>query len=186
MRTKHLVKTFIYLAFVLAGLLLVFRYNWSRDLSRWLALAGLILAVLCGIAFCASLVRVFFPHFHPAHVTGRFAYLRYKQQHKYAAQSSWLFLFLVISLMIALVWLYAGGTGIVERYHFDRYGRTQKVVIREIRTIGRTPYALFDLPVGGDTTSGQLPQQEGLRAGDTATVIYSILNPDIIDWAGNR
>jgi hypothetical protein len=63
------------------------------------------------------------------------------------------------------------------------FGRVQKVKINDIHSKGKgAPYAFFHFYLDGEKHSTDL-SSKNYRIGDTATIIFSTDNPDIILWA---
>jgi hypothetical protein len=173
---------------ILLGVFIVFKVWWTHDAARFLGLIGFVLVGFGSLLMSVSLTRIIIPTetvFGFSTITDPERYQMLKQRigavkaKTISAISSTLFIVLF------------GGTayGLVTRiYKYEKdqlstFGQTQEVVINDIGYKGKgTSYAFFDFYFNGKTYSNNLDPKD-YEVGDSATIIFSTNDPDIVKWA---
>lgn len=187
MKKNYGARSFLYLAGMSLAFLLIFKFNWNRDFTRWFGFLGLPLLAYSTLSLTGTLVMAVFPGFRPSYLLSHQSYLAYRKTNRQAGISSWCYLLMITIFLTGLIWFYTRATSWYEAYQFKNYGRTQRVFINKTRKMGKaqTEYALFDFQFKRSKISSHLQNSNGLVAGDSATIVFSTENTDVIAWSSD-
>ncbi len=170
---------------VLIGFFMMYWFCWAKGIERWLSLIGLVLVVLSSLALAVSVTRLLFSIEHDFGIKtliDKHSFSQFKKAigSKKAGSISNTFTLLCFLLVAVIMYLFFTATNKYQREQLDKFGQVQKVLIKDIRyRKGRSAY--FDFYFDNQTLSTRL-YSDRLKAGDSASIIFSTENPDIVKW----
>lgn len=187
-KIQALKYSLIYILTILFGTFIAFKVWWTNGDAKYLGVISWFLVGLGSLFLSISLTRIIIP------TKADFSFSTLSDKKKYqilkdtigstkvkVINASYISLFLIIF----------GGTayGLVTslskyaKYQLTTYGKLQKVRINDIHYKGKgTPYAFFDFYMDGKKFTNNL-SPKNYSVGDSATIIYSTNNTDIVEWA---
>lgn len=189
MTVKQAVKyTFLNLFVILLGVFIIFKVWWSHGEIRFLGLFSFFLIGFGCLFLSISLTRIMIP------IKTNFNFSTLVNKNKYQLLkndigSEKLTTINICYTSLFLI-LFAGSAyGIVtsvnsyEHYQLKTYGNLQKVKIEDIHSIGKgSKYAFFNFFLKDKKYSNNLPSKN-FSIGDSAIIIFSTQNTDVIQWA---
>jgi len=191
MTIKQAIKfLFIYILTILFGVFIAFKVWWTNGAARFLGIISFVLVVFGSLFLSILLTRIIIP------TKTDFSFSTLSDQKKYqilkdtigstkikVINASYISLFLILFAGTAY-----GLVSALNKYKKDQlmtFGRLQKVRIKDIHRKGKgAPYAFFDFYLNGKKYTNNL-SPKNYSIGDSATIIFSTNNTDIVEWADN-
>lgn len=185
----------IYLAFTIAGISLAIEFWWidgyessffNREVMILLGAAG-----LCWIGilhFSLLLTRLFYVKTEFEGYIGLFGFtageqLAAKVGTRRAKMVRTVHAIISFALFIVTVALFVSSMSAYKNHQLENNSLSQIVVIEDIKyTIKGIPFARFSWKYQGKTHEAHL-QSGSLKKGDTAVIVFSKKNPDIVDFS---
>ncbi len=189
MTIKQAIKfSFIYILTILFGVFIAFKVWWTNGDARFLGIISFVLVVFGSLLLSISLTRIIIP------TKTDFSFSTLSDKKKYqilkdtigstkikVINASYISLFLILFAGTAY-----GLVSALNKYKKDQlmtFGRLQKVRIKDIHRKGKgAPYAFFDFYLNGKKYTNNL-SPKNYSIGDSATIIFSTNNTDIVEWA---
>ncbi|SHG64915.1 hypothetical protein [Chryseobacterium sp. OV279] len=173
---------------ILIGAFIGFNVWWTDSGARFLGLVAFFLIPIGSLLLSIALTKMIIP----THANISFSTL--SDRHKYQILKNTIGpkkVQMVNICYLSLFFIFCGATvfGLVisannhEKYQLMNYGVTQKVKIKAVEYKGKgSPYAFFDFYLDGKKYSADLSQKDD-KVGDSAVIIFSTHNTDIVEWA---
>lgn len=189
MTIKQAIKySLIYILTILFGAFIAFKVWWTNGDARFLGIIAFFLVGFGSLFLSISLTRIIIP----TKTDFSFSSLSDKKKYQILKETIGSTKVKVISASyISLFLILLAGTACklvtsLNKYEKDQlktFGRLQKVRINDIHYKGKgTPYAFFDFYLDGKKYSNDL-SPKNYSIGDSATIIFSTNNTDIVKWA---
>lgn len=191
MTKKQAIKyALIYTLIIFLGAFMAFKVWWTNDDSKYLGLVSFFLIGIASLLLSISLTRIIIP------TTTDFSFSILSDKKKYqllkdtigpnkirVINISYISLFLILSIAAAYGLVTSLDT--YEKDQLKTFGQLQKVRITDIRYKGKgTPYAFFDFYFNNKKYTNNL-SPKNYSIGDSATIIFSAHNTDIVKWAAD-
>ena len=189
MNQRQAIKySLIYILTILFGAFIAFKIWWTNGDGRFLGIIAFFLVGFGSLFLSISLTRIIIT----TKTDFSFSTLSDKEKYQILKDTigSTKVKVISVSYISLFLILFAGTTyGLVtflSKYEKDQlktFGRLQKVRITDIHYKGKgTPYAFFDFYLDGKKYTGDL-SPKNYNIGDSATIIFSTNNTDIVKWA---
>jgi len=189
MNQRQAIKySLIYILTILFGVFIAFKVWWTNGDTKFLGIISFFLVGFGSFFLSISLTRIIIP----TKTDFSFSTLLDKKKYQILKETIGSTKVKVISVSyISLFLILFTGTayGLVtslsnyEKVQLKTFGRLQKVRINDIQYKGKgTPYAFFDYYLDGKKYIGDL-SPKNYNIGDSATIIFSTNNTDIVKWA---
>jgi len=189
MNQRQAIKySLIYILTILFGAFIAFKIWWTNGDGRFLGIIAFFLVGFGSLFLSISLTRIIIP----TKIDFSFSTLSDKKKYQILKDTIGSSKVKVISVSyISLFLILFAGTayGLVtslrkyEKDQLQTFGRLQKVRINDIHYKGKgTPYAFFDFYLDGKKYTNEL-SPKNYSIGDSATIIFSTNNTDIVKWA---
>lgn len=173
---------------ILLGVFIAFKVWWTNGDARFLGIISFFLVGFGSLFLSVSLTRVIVPFqtdFSLSSLSDKKKYQILKD-----TIGSTKVKVINVSYISLFIILFAGTAyGLVtslnqyEKDQLKTFGRLQKIRINDIHYKGKgTPYAFFDFYLNGKKYSNDL-SPKNFSVGDSATIIFSTNNTDIVKWA---
>jgi len=172
---------------ILVGAFILYKVWWTKDSARFLGLIGYCFVAFGSILLSVSLTRIIISSKRDFDFTTLSNKKKY-QILKEAIGSSKVKVINTIYCSLSIILFGSTTYGLVaflnkyEKEQLKNFGRLQKVRIYDIHYKGKTQYAFFDFYLDGKKYSNDL-NQKNFSVGDSATIIFSTNNTDILKWA---
>lgn len=173
---------------IVLGALILFNVWWTGSGARFLGLAGFFLIPIGSLFLGIALTKMIIP----TQADISFSTLSDKDKYQILKNTVGAKKVKIINICyLSLFFIFCGATvfGLIisvnnhEKYQLTNYGVTQKVRISAIEYKGKgSPYAFFDFYLDGKKYSANLSQKDD-KEGDSAVIIFSSHNTDIVKWA---
>ncbi|ASK31917.1 hypothetical protein CEY12_18185 [Chryseobacterium sp. T16E-39] len=173
---------------ILLGAFIIFNVWWSHGGGRFLGIIAFFVIAGGSLFLSISLTKIMIP----IQADISFSVLSEKDKYEILKRSigqKKLKMINICYISLFLILFAATAVGLVisvnkyEKYQLKTYGLIQKVKINTIEHKGKgDPYAFFDFYLDGKKYSTDL-SQKNYTVGDSATIIFSTDNTDIVDWA---
>ncbi|MBC6368716.1 hypothetical protein [Algoriphagus sp. AK58] len=188
MTIKQAIKySLIYILTILFGAFIAFKVWWTNGDARFLGIIAFFLIGFGSLFLSISLTRIIIP------TKTDFSFSTLSDKKKYQIlkdtvgstkvkiiSASYISLFLI--LFAGTAYKLVTSLNKYEKDQLKTFGRLQKVRINDIHFKGKgTPYALFDFYLDGKKYSNDL-NPKNYSIGDSATIIFSTNNTDIVKW----
>ncbi len=189
MTKKQALKySLIYILTILFGAFIAFKVWWTNGDERFLGVIAFFLIGFGSLFLSISLTRIIIP------TKADFSISTLSDKKKYqvlkelvgstklkAINSCYLSLFLI--LFAGTAYVVVTSLNKYEKDQLKTFGQLQKVKIIDIRHKGKgTSYAFFDFYINGKKYSNNL-SRKNYNTGDSATIIFSTNDTDIVKWA---
>lgn len=190
LKVKEIAKfTGLLLSFVIAvaGLLLLNKFVWKQDAKRFIAFLGLLIAVTGAYLFCYYLTRLLVKHgghFKLSSLTSEAGFMLFKEKagNRVAKKTSRIFGITFITVFAPLIFFSVKYFNNYQEKQLKQYGEFRKVRVDDVRKKGKGgPYAFFEFSYKGKKYLTNL-YNNGFHTGDSAEIIFSTQNPDIVMW----
>jgi hypothetical protein len=178
----------LYVLLVLLGTFIAFKVWWTNGVSRFLGIISFFLVGFGSLFLSISLTRIIIT----TETDFNFSILLDKQKCRTLKKEigSTKVKFINLSYISLFLILFSGTAfGLatsLNKYKKDQlknFGRLQKVRVNDIHYKGKgTPYAFFDFYLNGKKYTNNL-SPKNYSIGDSATIIFSTKNTDIVTWA---
>lgn len=187
-KIQALKYSLIYILTILFGAFIAFKVWWTNGDGRFLGIIAFLLVSFGSLFLSISLTRIIVP----TKIDFNFTTLSDKNKYQILKDTIGSTKVKVISISyISLLLILFSGTayGLItslnkyEKDQLKNFGRLQKVRINDIHYKGKgTPYAFFDFYLDGKKYTNDL-NPKNYSIGDSATIIFSTNNTDIVKWA---
>lgn len=187
-KRQALKSSLIYILTILFGTFIAFKVWWTNGNERFFGIIAFFLIGFGSLLLSISLTRIIIP------TEADFSISTLSDKRKYqilkdkvgstkvkAINSSYLSLFLI--LFAGTAYTIITSLNKYEKDQLKTFGQLQKVKIIDIHHKGKgTAYAFFDFYLDGKKYSNNLSPKD-YNIGDSATIIFSTDNTDIVKWA---
>lgn len=189
MTKKQAIKySLIYISIILFGTFIAFKVWWTNGNEKFLGIIAFFLVGFGSLFLSISLTRIIIPtktDFGISTLSDKKKYQALKDvvgsAKLKAINSSYLSLFII--LFAGTAYVLVTSLNKYEKDQLKTFGQLQKVKIIDIRHKGKgTSYAFFDFYLEGKKYSNDL-SPKNYNIGDSATIIFSTNNTDIVEWA---
>ncbi|WP_343534688.1 hypothetical protein [Pedobacter sp.] len=189
MTKKQAIKySLIYISIILFGAFIAFKVWWTNGNEKFLGIIAFFLVGFGSLFLSISLTRIIIPtktDFGISTLSDKKKYQALKDvvgsAKLKAINSSYLSLFII--LFAGTAYVLVTSLNKYEKDQLKTFGQLQKVKIIDIRHKGKgTSYAFFDFYLEGKKYSNDL-SPKNYNIGDSATIIFSTNNTDIVEWA---
>lgn len=189
MTKKQAIKySLIYISIILFGAFIAFKVWWTNGNEKFLGIIAFFLVGFGSLFLSISLTRIIIPtktDFGISTLSDKKKYQALKDivgsTKLKAINSSYLSLFII--LFAGTAYVLVTSLNKYEKDQLKTFGQLQKVKIIDIRHKGKgTSYAFFDFYLEGKKYSNDL-SPKNYNIGDSATIIFSTNNTDIVEWA---
>ena len=179
---RALIYSIANLCLIFLGVFIAFKVTWTKGPEAFLAIVAFVLVFGCSGALAIALTKLIVPT-NPSFDENNWKTF-VKNEGKVKAG---LIVFTCLSFFLTAcsgaVYLYLVSVKKYEHYQLSNFGQTQKVLIKDIRYKGKgTPLAFFDYQAKGNLYTNDLAPKQ-FNIGDSALIIFSKENPDIVKWA---
>jgi ascorbate-specific PTS system EIIC-type component UlaA len=172
---------------ILVGAFILYKVWWTNNGARFLGIIGYLFVGFGSILLSVSLTRIFFS------TKANFDFTTLSNPKKYqilkdtiGASKVKVINTIYCSLSIIIFGSTAYGLVIFlnnyEKEQLKNFGRLQKVKIYDIHHRAKTRYAFFEFYLDGKKYTNNL-SPKNYSVGDSATIIFSTHNTDIVKWA---
>lgn len=178
----------VYILTILFGVFIAFKVWWTNGDGRFLGIIAFFLVGFGSFFLGISLTRIIIP----TKADFSFSTLSDKKKYQILKDTIGSTKVKVISVSyVSLFLILFAGTAYglltsLRKYEKDQlktFGRLQKVRINDIHYKGKgTPYAFFNFYLDGKKYTYDL-SSKNYNIGDSATIIFSANNTDIVKWA---
>ena len=155
-------------------------------MARWFAFLGLLISCFYLIKLVIELTNLFYPsseRLKLSTVLHKKKFEAFKKQSSESTRQLLTFLIIVIATFICGIYLFSTLTKRYKLNQLTKFGETKKVIITDIRRMGKgSKYSFFNFYFNDKKVSRRLYQKKGQNIGDTCLVIFSTDNPDVIEW----
>ena len=173
---------------ILVGAFIVYKVWWTKDSARFLGLIGYCFVAFGSILLSVSLTRIIISSKRDFDFTTLSNQKKY-QILKEAIGSSKVKVINTIYCSLSVILFASTVYGLLnflnkyEKEQLKNFGRLQKVRIYDIQYKGKgTRYAFFEFYLDGKKYTNNL-SPKNYSVGDSATIIFSTHNTDIVKWA---
>ncbi|MDN3674346.1 hypothetical protein QWY99_14905 [Flavobacterium branchiarum] len=173
---------------ILVGAFILYKVWWTNDGAKFLGLIGYFLIGFGSLLLSISLTRIFISTKTDFDFTTLSNKIKYDILKETIGSSK---VKVINTIYCSLTVIIFGGTAYylvtsLNKYEKDQlknFGQIQKVRINDIHYKGKgTPYAFFDFYLNGKKLTNNL-NPKNYSVGDSATIIFSTHNTDIVKWA---
>ncbi len=167
---------------ILLGVLLAYKNTWTTGSGVILGGIGFLLVLGCSGILAMVITKLVLPT-DPLFDSNDWKTFKANVGAPKARRVLALFIVLFLFSFSGAVSLYIQVTRTHQFTQLRNFGQTQKVRIKDIDYKGKgTPYAFFDYYSNGATYSQTLDPRN-YEIGDSAVIIFSVMDPDIVMWA---
>ena len=185
---KALKYSLINVLLIILGIFITFKVWWTNGDARFLGIISFFLVAFGSLSLSITLTRIIVPFQTDFSLSSLYDKKKYQILKETIGSTN----VKVINVSyISLFIILFGGTAYglfssLNQHEIEQlktFGRLQKIRIKDIQYKGKgTPYAFFDFYLNGKKYSNEL-SQKNFSVGDSATIIFSAYNTDIVKWA---
>ncbi|MBK1895390.1 hypothetical protein [Chryseobacterium paridis] len=186
---KKIVKNILLNLFaILLGVFIIFKVWWIHGGERFLGIIAFFLVPIGSLFLGISLTKIIVPtktdiSFSVLSDKDKYEILKSSIGSKKVKMINICYISLFLILFATTVFGLVLSLNKYEKYQLKTYGRIQKVKINNIEYKGKgSPYVFFDFYLDGKKYSTDL-NQKNYSIGDSAIIIFSTDNTDIVEWA---
>lgn len=173
---------------ILIGAFIIYKVWWTNDGEKFLGLIGYCLIGFGSILLSVSLTRIIIS------TKTNFDFTTLSNQKKYQILKetigsskvktiNLIYCSLTIIIFSGTLYFLVTSLNKYEKDQLKNFGQLQKVRINDIHYKGKgTKYAFFDFYLNGKKLTNEL-NPKNYSVGDSATIIFSTQNTDIVKWA---